>query len=119
VRRREFITGLGGAVAAWLLTANTQQPTMPVIGFLNSTSQDANVTRIAAFRQGLAEAGFAEGKIVSIEFHHGDGVYDRLGALASDLVDRRAAVIVTTGMAAALAAKAATTTISVLVCAIG
>ena len=113
MKRREFIAFLGGAATVWPLRAEAQSP-LPVVGFLNSTSLEGYAARIAAFRQGLADAGFAEGKSVVIEFRHADGHYDRLPALATDLVRLRVAVIVTTGTSGALAAKAATTTIPIV-----
>ena len=114
MRRREFIALAGGAAAGWPLAARAQQPTMPVIGFLTATSQQSLAPRIAAFRQGLADAGFVEGRNVAIEFRHVDGRYDRLPAMAADLVRRRVAVIAASGSSAALAAKAATTTIPII-----
>jgi len=114
VRRREFITLLGGA-AALPLTAHAQRPAMPVIGFMSGRSPEDSAHLVTAFRQGLAETGFVEGQSIAIEFRWAQGAYDRLPALATDLVSRRVAVLVGVGGdASALAAKRATATIPVV-----
>ena len=115
MRRREFITLLGGATVTSPLTARAQQPAMPVIGFLDSRAADAMTSRLGAFRQGLKELGFAEGENVSVVYRWAENRFDRLPELAAELVRRQATVIVTTGgPAVAFATKAATTTIPVV-----
>jgi len=112
MRRREFIAGLGGA-AAWPLVARAQQPAMPVVGWLDSTDA-STANRVSAFRRGLSEAGFVDGRTVAIEFSFAGDQLDRLPALAADLVRRRVAAFVVNTATAVLAAKAATSTIPII-----
>jgi putative tryptophan/tyrosine transport system substrate-binding protein len=115
LKRREFITLIGGAAAVWPLSVGAQQARVPVVGILDPGSADARVDAVAALRKGLAEAGFVEGENVALEFSWADGDYKRLSALAADLVRRRVNVIVTPGAsAAAIAARDATPTIPIV-----
>ena len=113
MRRREFIKVIAGSAVAWPLTARAQQPAMPVVGFLHSTSLETIADRLRAFRQGLKEAGYVEGENVAVAYRFAENQIDRLPELAADLVRRQVAVIVTIGDAPPVA-KAATTTIPIV-----
>jgi putative ABC transport system substrate-binding protein len=113
MQRREFIAGLG-ATAALPLAARAQQPALPVVGFFNGGSGDAGARWVAAFRKGLGETGYVEGRNVTVEYHWLEGHYDRLPVLVADLVRRRVAVIATPFQPGGIAAKAATATIPIV-----
>jgi putative ABC transport system substrate-binding protein len=115
MRRRDLIKVIAGSAAVWLLTAPAQQPAMPVVGYLYLGSPERTSRQVAAFHLGLTETGYVEGRNVAIEYRWAEGHFERLPALAADLVDRKVAVIVTPfSLDATRAAKAATTTIPII-----
>jgi putative ABC transport system substrate-binding protein len=119
MRRREFISLIGGVAATWPLASRAQQPALPVVGFINPASANNYEPQLSAFLKGLSEAGYVDGRNVAIEYRWAEGQHDRLPAMAADLVRRQVTVIAATTTPAALAAKAATTTIPIVFTTIG
>ena len=119
MRRRDFIAGIAGSAAAWPLTARAQQPAMPVVGFLRSTPAAGFEYLVNALRQGLNDAGFVEGRNVTVEYRWAENQPDRLLGLAADLVSRQVAAIVASGTETAQAAKAAATTTPIIFVIVG
>jgi putative tryptophan/tyrosine transport system substrate-binding protein len=114
MRRREFVTLLSGAAVAWPLAARAQQPALPIVGFLSGSSADTYTRLVSAYKKGLDEIGFADGRDLTIEYRWAEGHYEKLPALAADLVHRQVAVIVSSSSTASVAAKEATSIIPIV-----